>query len=51
MKRPERRNSAESIRARLLDLAKNRHEDFQLILAHYAIEQLLYPNWIWPALT
>jgi len=42
MKRSERRNSAESIRARLLDVAKNRREDFQLILAQYAIERFLY---------
>jgi predicted nucleotidyltransferase component of viral defense system len=42
MKPRASRNSAESIRARLLDLAKKRREDFQLTLAHYAIEGLLY---------
>lgn len=42
MKGPERKNSAESIRARLLDLAKNRREDFQLTLAQYAIERFLF---------
>lgn len=41
MKPSERRNSAESIRARLLDVAKNRREDFQLIPAQYAIERFL----------
>jgi predicted nucleotidyltransferase component of viral defense system len=42
MKRSERRNSAESIRARLLDLARARREDFQLTLSQYAIERFLY---------
>lgn len=42
MKQADRRNSAESIRARLLALAKSRREDFQLTLSHFAIERLLY---------
>jgi predicted nucleotidyltransferase component of viral defense system len=42
MKRSERRNSPESIRARLLELARKRREDFQLTLAQYATERLLY---------
>ncbi len=42
MKQPESKHSAESIRARLLDLAKSRREDFQLTLVHYAIERFLY---------
>lgn len=42
MKQPEGRNSAESIRARLLALAKSRREDFQPTLSHFAIERLLY---------
>jgi predicted nucleotidyltransferase component of viral defense system len=33
---------AASVRQRLYDLAKERGEDFQLILIHYALERLLY---------
>lgn len=35
-------NNAASIRQRLLNLAKQRSEDFQQILVHYALERLLY---------
>jgi hypothetical protein len=36
------RNMAASVRARLADLARKQHEDFQLVLTRYAIERLLY---------
>ena len=36
------RNVAASVRARLLQLAKKRGEDFQLVLTRYANERLLY---------
>ena len=36
------RNLAASIRQRLLNLAKERRDDFDLILARYALERLLY---------
>lgn len=36
------RNLAASIRQRLLDLARARGEDFQLLLDRYAVERLLY---------
>jgi Nucleotidyl transferase AbiEii toxin, Type IV TA system len=36
------RNMAASVRARLADLARKEHEDFQLVLTRYAIERLLY---------
>ena len=35
-------NLAASIRARLSQLARDRHEDFQFVLTRYAIERLLY---------
>ena len=35
-------NSAASIRQRLLNLARERHEDFQQMLVNYALERLLY---------
>lgn len=37
-----RKNTAVSVRDRLLQLAKRRGEDFQLILTRYALERLLY---------
>lgn len=37
-----RKNIAVSVRDRLLQLAKRRGEDFQLILTRYALERLLY---------
>ena len=36
------RDSAASVRARLLNLARARQEEFQLLLSDYAIERLLY---------
>lgn len=36
------RNIAVSVRARLLNLAKERGEDFQHVLTRYANERLLY---------
>jgi len=36
------RNVAASVRQRLLARARERREDFQLILIHYAVERLLY---------
>lgn len=36
------RNQTPSIRQRLLDLARERGEDFQTILDRYAVERLLY---------
>ena len=41
MKSP-RKNVAESVRARLLNLSKERGDEFQLTLADYAIERFLY---------
>lgn len=38
----ETRNTAASIRARLLDLARRTRRDFQLVLTNYALERLLY---------
>jgi len=38
----KRRNSPASVRARLLDLSRQRGENFQLVLAQYANERLLY---------
>jgi hypothetical protein len=40
MKPPK--NIAASVRARLLSLARERGEDFQLVLTRYANERLLY---------
>ncbi len=37
-----RRNVAASVRDRLLARARERGEDFQLVLGRYAIERLLY---------
>lgn len=37
-----RKNTAVSVRDRLLQLARRRGEDFQLILTRYALERLLY---------
>jgi hypothetical protein len=36
-----KRNIAESVRARLLNLSKQRGDEFQLTLANYVIEQFL----------
>jgi len=36
------RNLAASVRQRLMNLARARNEDFQLILTRYALERLLY---------
>lgn len=36
------KNMAVSVRDRLLDLARERGEDFQLILTRYGMERLLY---------
>jgi len=41
MKSP-RKNIAESVRARLLNLSKQRGDEFQLTLANYVIERFLY---------
>ncbi|WP_258763197.1 hypothetical protein [Bradyrhizobium arachidis] len=41
MRKPPK-NVGASVRARLLDLSKERNEPFELILTHYAIERLLY---------
>lgn len=38
----QRKNMGSSVRARLLQLAKQRGEDFQLLLTRYANERLLY---------
>jgi len=38
----ERRNPAASARDRLLALARDRGEDFQLLLTRYGLERLLY---------
>jgi predicted nucleotidyltransferase component of viral defense system len=38
----ERKNIAESVRARLLNLSKHRGDEFQLTLANYVIERFLY---------
>lgn len=42
MKTPVKTNLAASVRQRLLNLARERRADFQLILIQYAIERLLY---------
>ena len=42
MKAPAKTNLAASVRQRLLNLAKERRADFQLILIQYGIERLLY---------
>lgn len=38
----ERRNIAASVRQRLLNASRARHEDFQVTLTRYALERLLY---------
>lgn len=35
-------NPAASVRQRLLNLARQRNEDFQQVLVRYALERLLY---------
>lgn len=35
-------NLAASVRQRLLNQARERHEDFQLVLIHFGVERLLY---------
>ncbi len=42
MTRKQRRDVAASVRDRLLNLARERGEDFHLILTRYAVERLLY---------
>ena len=36
------KNAAASVRQRLLNLARERNEDFGLVLTKYALERLLY---------
>ena len=42
MTREKGKNTAASIRARLLSLAQNKGEDYQRVLGRYAIERFLY---------
>lgn len=42
MKEGDPRNLAASIHRRLLNVARQRGDDFQIVLTHYAIERLLY---------
>jgi len=42
MNPPKKSNPAASARARLLNLARERQEDFQLLLTRYGLERLLY---------
>jgi hypothetical protein len=42
MTRDPHKNSAASVRARLLTLAQNKGEDYQRVLGRYAIERFLY---------
>ena len=42
MNKEEPRNLAASVRQRLMNLARARNEDFQLVLTRYALEWLLY---------
>lgn len=42
MKRTDQANLAASVRQRLLNLRRERKEDFNLILSQYAIERLLF---------
>ena len=42
MTRSAKRNPAASVRDRLLALARDRGEDFQLLLTRYGLERLLY---------
>ena len=39
----EVRNIGASVRARLLGISKEKGQNFDLVLTHYAIERLLYP--------
>lgn len=45
MNSADKRNPAGSVRARLLDLARARGEDFQLVLTRYGLERLMYRFW------
>lgn len=42
MTKDKPRNMAASVRQRLLNLARERHEEFQLVLIRFALERLLY---------
>jgi len=42
MTKDKPRNMAASVRQRLLNLARERHEDFQFVLIRFALERLLY---------
>ena len=42
MTREPRKNTAASIRTRLLSLAQSKGEDYQRVLGRYAIERFLY---------
>jgi hypothetical protein len=42
VRREKGKNTAASIRARLLSLAQSKGEDYQRILGRYAIERFLY---------
>lgn len=42
MTKDKPRNLAASVRQRLLNLARERHEDFQFVLIRFALERLLY---------
>jgi len=42
VKRQKNKNTAASIRARLLALAQSKGEDYQRVLGRYAIERFLY---------
>ena len=42
MTREKGKNTAASIRARLLALAQSKNEDYQRVLGRYAIERFLY---------
>ena len=45
------RNTAASVRARLLTRARETRQDFNLVLTRYALERLLYRLSISPMLT
>jgi len=42
MLRPPAKNMGASVRARLLNLSRERNQTFQMVLTHYVIERLLY---------
>jgi hypothetical protein len=42
MSKEKPRNLAASVRQRLMNLARARNEDFQLVVTRYALERLLY---------